>query len=132
MIQREIWVKRLHAAWTHRPVVWLSGVRRVGKTTLAQMIDGALYLNCDLPTVRRSLDDPELFLVSAVDPEFGRQLARERPDLLLAYAGAEHRGTQAPAIAFLMAISGEDFGTDLEAWTTWLSGRSDSGRSVGE
>ena len=73
-----------------------------------------------------------VLVATDVDPEFGRQLARERPDLLLAYAGAEHRGTQAPAIAFLMAISGEDFGTDLEAWTTWLSGRSDSGRSVGE
>ncbi|WP_420463953.1 hypothetical protein [Candidatus Palauibacter sp.] len=73
-----------------------------------------------------------VLVATEVDPEFGRQLARERPDLLLAYAGAEHRGTQAPAIAFLMAISGEDFGTDLEAWTTWLSGRSDSGRSVGE
>ncbi|WP_425153657.1 hypothetical protein [Candidatus Palauibacter sp.] len=73
-----------------------------------------------------------VLVATEVDPEFGRQLARERPDLLLAYAGAEHRGTQAPAIAFLMAISGEDFGTDLEAWTTWLNGRSDSGRSVGE
>ena len=73
-----------------------------------------------------------VLVATEVDPEFGRQLARERPDLLLAYAGAEHRGTQAPAIAFLMAISGENLGTDLEAWITWLSGRSDSGRSVGE
>ena len=43
-------------------MVWLSGVRRVGKTTLARMLPDALYLNCDLPSVRRRLADPELFL----------------------------------------------------------------------
>jgi len=31
--------------------VWLAGVRRVGKTTLARMLGGAEYLNCDLPFV---------------------------------------------------------------------------------
>lgn len=93
MIQREIWVKRLHAAWTHRPVVWLSGVRRVGKTTLAQMIDGALYLNCDLPTVRRSLDDPELFLdglLSGTVVIFDEIHRLEDPSLLLKIAADEH------------------------------------------
>lgn len=60
-----------------------------------------------------------------IEPEFGRRLARERPDLLLAYAGAEHRGTRASAISFLQAISGEDFGTDVEAWTAWIHARPD-------
>lgn len=60
-----------------------------------------------------------------IEPEFGRRLARERPDLLLAYAGAEHRGTRASAIAFLEAISGEDFGTDVEAWAAWIHGQPD-------
>ena len=42
--------------------MWLSGVRRVGKTTLARMLPDAVYMNCDLPSVVRALGDPELFL----------------------------------------------------------------------
>ena len=61
MIERDIWVQRLHQGWERRPVGWLSGVRRVGKTTLSHMIPGAGYLNCDLPSVQRTLEDPELF-----------------------------------------------------------------------
>ncbi len=41
--------------------MWLSGVRRAGKTTLAGMFPDAVYLNCDLPSVIRRLEDPELF-----------------------------------------------------------------------
>ena len=62
MIGRPIWLQRLHAGWERRPVGWLSGVRRVGKTTLSRMIPDARYLNCDLPSVQRSLADAELFL----------------------------------------------------------------------
>ena len=54
----------LQLAWCERPVVWLSGVRRVGKTTLARMLPDAVYLNCDLPSSARALADPELFLSS--------------------------------------------------------------------
>ena len=66
-----------------------------------------------------------VLVATGVAPEFGGRLARERPDLLLAYAGAEHRGTRAPAIAFLQAISGEDFGTDVEGWAAWIHGQPD-------
>jgi uncharacterized protein len=62
MIQRSLWRNRIQQAWTRRSVVWLSGVRRVGKTTLARMLPDAVYMNCDLPSVVRALDDPELFL----------------------------------------------------------------------
>ena len=51
-------------AWNRRPVVWLSGVRRVGKTTLAEMLPQARYQNCDLPSVVRGLEDPEPFFDS--------------------------------------------------------------------
>ena len=61
-ILRDLWLRRVQHAWEHRPIVWLSGVRRVGKTTLSQMLAGADYFNCDLPSVRRMLRDPELFL----------------------------------------------------------------------
>lgn len=64
MIERSIWRDRILQAWTRRSIVWLSGVRRVGKTTLTQMLPDAVYMNCDLPSAVRALDDPELFLGS--------------------------------------------------------------------
>ena len=62
MIGRASWLDRIDAAWSRRSIVWLSGVRRVGKTTLARMLPDAVYLDCDLPSVERTLADPELFL----------------------------------------------------------------------
>lgn len=64
MIKRSLWLKRIQQAWTQRSVVWLSGVRRVGKTTLVRMLPDAVYMNCDLPSARRALEDPELYLDS--------------------------------------------------------------------
>ncbi|MCY4360701.1 MAG: ATP-binding protein [Gammaproteobacteria bacterium] len=68
MINRNIWLKQLQNGWSRRSIVWLSGVRRVGKTTLARMLPDAVYLNCDLPSVHRTLEAPELFLDSR-DPD---------------------------------------------------------------
>jgi predicted AAA+ superfamily ATPase len=42
--------------------VWLSGVRRAGKTVLSQSLPDIEYFDCELPRVRRLLDDPEGFL----------------------------------------------------------------------
>ncbi len=62
MFERPLWLGRVQQAWSRRSVVWLSGVRRVGKTSLARMLPDAVYMNCDLPSSLRALDDPELFL----------------------------------------------------------------------
>lgn len=64
MVARPDWTRRIEAAWTRKPVAWLTGVRRVGKTTLCQSLPGVTYLDCELPSVRRDLDDPEAFLRS--------------------------------------------------------------------
>jgi predicted AAA+ superfamily ATPase len=61
MVIRPYWLKRIQEAWQKRPIVWLAGVRRVGKTTLARMLPETVYLNCDLPSDARRLEDPELF-----------------------------------------------------------------------
>ena len=61
MVGRRLWLQRIERAWSRRAIVWLSGVRRVGKTTLARMLPDAVYLNCDLPSVGRMLADPELY-----------------------------------------------------------------------
>lgn len=65
MVQRPFWRERLEQALKKRNVVWLSGVRRVGKTVLAQSIRGIEYLDCERPRVRTAIeDDPEGFLES--------------------------------------------------------------------
>jgi predicted AAA+ superfamily ATPase len=64
MIERPYWIRCLRAAWRKRPILWVAGVRRVGKTTLARMLPGTTYMNCDLPSVVRRLEDPELFYES--------------------------------------------------------------------
>jgi uncharacterized protein len=61
MIIRPYWLEKLKNAWEKRPLVWLSGVRRSGKTTLCKMIPDVVYLNCDLPSVARQLENPEFF-----------------------------------------------------------------------
>lgn len=62
MFPRPFWISRIESAWRKRPVVWLSGVRRAGKTTLASMVERTEYINCDLPSEVRGMADPELFL----------------------------------------------------------------------
>lgn len=56
-----------------------------------------------------------------IDPEFAQRLVRENPDLLLAHVGVEHEYVRRPALAFLRAISGEDHGADVGAWTAWVN-----------
>ena len=64
MIRRDYWTDRIRLAWEKAPIVWLTGVRRIGKTTLARAIPDAHFLNCDLPSTERLLDDPERFYAS--------------------------------------------------------------------
>src|SRR3989338_6100644 len=71
MIERPHWKKRIEDAWTETPIVWLSGVRRSGKTTLAQSLRNpkeTLYINCDLPVTEDRVRDPELFFRSCEKP----------------------------------------------------------------
>jgi predicted AAA+ superfamily ATPase len=93
MTRRPFWTGRIMQAWGRRPVVWLSGVRRVGKTTLARMVDPATFLNCDLPSVARRLADPESFL-AGVDPAgpmvFDEIHRLEDPSGVLKIAADEH------------------------------------------
>jgi predicted AAA+ superfamily ATPase len=62
MFPRPFWQRRIADAWTRRSIVWLTGVRRVGKSVLCRSLAGVDYLDCELPRTRRLLDDPESFL----------------------------------------------------------------------
>jgi uncharacterized protein len=64
MFDRPYWTSRIEHAWERRSVVWLVGVRRVGKTVLCRSLTDVEYLDCELPSVRRVLEDPESFLRS--------------------------------------------------------------------
>lgn len=64
MKPRPFWISRIRKALETRSIVWLSGVRRVGKTTLVKMMKNCTYLNCDLPATQRILEDPEFYFDS--------------------------------------------------------------------
>ncbi len=64
MLERPYWSARLRAAWREKSVVWLMGVRRTGKTVLCRSLPDAVYLDCELPSVRRELEDGERFLAA--------------------------------------------------------------------
>jgi predicted AAA+ superfamily ATPase len=62
MKNRAYWVDRINAALGIRSIVWLSGVRRVGKTWLCRSLPQVEYFDCELPSVRRRLELPESFM----------------------------------------------------------------------
>jgi len=98
MVDRGYWVRAVREAWERRPIVWLAGVRRIGKTTLARQIEGDRFFNCDLPSVRRECADPESFLARVADGGSGTTVILdevhrlEDPSLLLKIADDEHPG----------------------------------------
>ena len=62
MVHRRFWIDQIEKAWKRRSVIWLSGVRRAGKTFLSQSLPDIEYFDCELPRVRGMMDDPEGFL----------------------------------------------------------------------
>lgn len=62
--KRNFWLQHLEDSWIRRSVLWLSGVRRVGKTCLCQSLSDIEYFDCELPRTRRGMEDPEAFLES--------------------------------------------------------------------
>jgi len=70
MIERPFWIQRIERVWQSRSIIWLAGVRRSGKTTLAQSLgeDRILYVNCDLPISAEITADPELFYRNCEKP----------------------------------------------------------------
>ena len=70
MIERPFWLQRIEAAWREAPIAWLCGVRRCGKTTLAESLgfDRVEYVNCDLPIVEDHVRDPQVFFRSCSKP----------------------------------------------------------------
>jgi predicted AAA+ superfamily ATPase len=70
MISRPFWQERLATAWREAPIAWLCGVRRCGKTVLAESLgpDQTLLVNCDLPAAEDMVRDPQVFFRSCKKP----------------------------------------------------------------
>ena len=62
MVNRQFWLERIEQQWSRRSILWLRGVRRAGKTSLSQSLPDVEYFDCELPRVRRAMEDPESFL----------------------------------------------------------------------
>ena len=61
MIQRNYWMQLLDSFGTSKPIVWLTGIRGAGKTSLCRMVPEAQYFDCDLPRWRREIKDVASF-----------------------------------------------------------------------
>ncbi len=61
---RKFWLPKIDKEWKRRSLIWLSGVRRTGKTFLTKSLNDIEYFDCELPRVRLIMEDPEQFLNS--------------------------------------------------------------------
>jgi hypothetical protein len=64
MVPRTYWIEQAEKAWGRRSVLWLAGVRRVGKTVLCRSLDDVEHFDCELPRTRQLMEDAEGFLGS--------------------------------------------------------------------
>ncbi len=62
MEARGFWLRMIESAWTRSPICWLYGARGVGKSFLCQNIPESEYFNCELPGMRREMENAEEFL----------------------------------------------------------------------
>lgn len=63
MLVREYWINRIQKAWSKKNVIWLAGIRRVGKTSLVKSLEQIEYFDCELPSARKIIEsDIEYFL----------------------------------------------------------------------
>jgi hypothetical protein len=62
MKKRHFWLNKIEQLWQEKSVIWLSGVRRAGKTFLGKSLARSEYFDCELPRVRQAMSSPEGFL----------------------------------------------------------------------
>ncbi|OFZ80553.1 MAG: hypothetical protein A2583_08755 [Bdellovibrionales bacterium RIFOXYD1_FULL_53_11] len=64
-IGRPFWTGRAEQLLERKSICWIAGVRRCGKTTLTRQFPDMKYINCDLPSAKTELENPETFLKAA-------------------------------------------------------------------
>lgn len=127
IIQRPFWEVLINKAWAKRTIVWLMGVRRVGKTSLCKSLSNIEYFDCDLPSVRLQMHDPEAFLQS----KRGKNLVideihrLENPSELLKIAADHYKDVRIIATGSSTLGASKKFkdtltGRKMEVWLTPL------------
>ncbi len=125
MVNRNFWISRIRELWKLRSIIWLSGVRRAGKTFLCQSLADTVYFDCERPRTRKQLDDPESFL----DEYSGRTLVIDEihrlaePSQLLKIAADHYPDTRIIATGSSSLGATAKFkdtltGRKLELWLT--------------
>src|SRR5574341_866695 len=125
MVKRQFWLQKIETAWKRRSVLWLSGVRRVGKTFLCQNLKDIEYFDCELPRVRQMLEDSQGFL----DGLKGRRIVLDEihrlgnPSALLKIAADYYPNTQILATGSSTLGASAKFkdtlaGRKVELWLT--------------
>ena len=136
MVDRQFWRNRIETAWERRSIVWLSGVRRVGKTCLCQTHPDIEYFDCELPRVRRLMEDPQAFLDSVgtgrivldevhrlPNPSELLKIAADHyPQIQIVATGSSTLGASAKRRSLQAHIAGRDtlVGRKTELWLTPL------------
>jgi predicted AAA+ superfamily ATPase len=109
------------------PAVGLLGPRQAGKTTLAfaqkEFYPNALYLDLELPSAQRQLDDPEAFLMAHAQQLVILDEVQRMPDLFSILRGVidQRRRMNQPSGQFLLL--GSATGVLLQQSSESLAGR---------
>lgn len=125
MIKREYWLKLINDAWKRRSVIWLKGIRRVGKTSLCQQLEDTLYFDCELPRVRHQLEDPEFFFQQHLGKKlvFDEIHRLDNPSELLKIAADHFKGIKIIATGSSSLSASSKFSDTLTGRKTeiWLT-----------
>jgi len=86
-------------------------------------------MNAVLPALHAILDGASQFLMPRVmtlllgmqlDTAHAAPLLKNGGQMLLAYAGASHRGARGPALELLATLSPRNYGRDVDRWKRWV------------
>jgi hypothetical protein len=124
MVERTYWQRRIEEAWQTRPIVWLRGVRRSGKTTLAQSLPDVEYFDCERNEVRERVETVEPFLRSVS----GRRVVLDEvhrlrdPSAVLKIAADHYPSTRILATGSSTLQASAKFRDTLTGrkWEVWL------------
>lgn len=64
VIKRPFWQNLIETFWKERSIIWLMGIRRVGKTSLCASLSDVMYFDCEQRVTRDLLKNYELFLTA--------------------------------------------------------------------
>ena len=62
MVNRPFWKNAIEERFKEKSIVWLAGARRTGKTFLCKSFENIEYFDCELPSIRKAMEDSESFL----------------------------------------------------------------------